>query len=278
MASEAVALPMQLRRLLPLKHQLSGLESEVVEARGALEVVLNSDETMALMGLSIRAKSGGKVDVARHEAVETILVAYRRALNGLLYQIKQAHEEVDNTQELLAMSLDSHRNSILQLNMRVSIATLALTGMAVPAGILGMNLTNGLEDIQGAFWVVTGSLYLLGGGAWLALGLWLERGLKSEGRKHADQLAALRRIISPQLQRDLERVLRKMQHAKPTVKFSRDSLRDAFAAMPGRPPLSEEDLDIIFHYIDQDLTGDIDYREYIEILKHQPKPRHRPNY
>ena len=46
------------------------------------------------------------------------------------------------------MTLDSHRNSILQLNMRVAIATLALTGMAVPAGIFGMNLNHGFEEVH----------------------------------------------------------------------------------------------------------------------------------
>lgn len=39
----------------------------------------------------------------------------------MLYSLRQTHEEIDNTQELLAMSLDSHRNSILQLNMRYAI-------------------------------------------------------------------------------------------------------------------------------------------------------------
>lgn len=42
----------------------------------------------------------------------------RRRMDSFLYRLRQTHEEVDNTQELLAISMDSHRNSILQLNMR----------------------------------------------------------------------------------------------------------------------------------------------------------------
>lgn len=92
-----VGKPTQLRRLLPLKHQLSFLESEVNESRSAIQSLLVSDESMAkITSLTLSFKMNSEVpEVGAHaedlpspehlhkqrikagDEVETILVAYR---------------------------------------------------------------------------------------------------------------------------------------------------------------------------------------------------------
>lgn len=127
-----------------------------------------------------------------------------------------------------------------------------------------MNLTSGWESVPGGFWIATFSLVCLGGCAWLGLSIWLERGLTFQGRKHAAQLAALvcprpskrfpecstglvlsfnflasslqKRITSPQLQRDLEKIMADVDMKFPKKQLTRDGLKSRPIPMLPTPP------------------------------------------
>lgn len=47
-------------------------------------------------------------------------------------------------------------NRILKFNMELSCVAVALATCTIPAGIFGMNVIHGLEDVQWAFPVVVG--------------------------------------------------------------------------------------------------------------------------
>lgn len=51
--------------------------------------------------------------------------------------------------------LDSHRNSIMMLEVRFSVAMLSIASGTYVAGLYGMNVINGLEDAVQGFPIVT---------------------------------------------------------------------------------------------------------------------------
>jgi magnesium transporter len=62
---------------------------------------------------------------------------------------------IHQTQEIIELILDSSRNSLLSLDLKVSIGTMGLGGGALIASLFGMNLTTGLEHHPHAFSVAT---------------------------------------------------------------------------------------------------------------------------
>jgi magnesium transporter len=62
---------------------------------------------------------------------------------------------VHQTQEIIELILDSSRNSLLSLDLKVSIGTMGLGGGALIASLFGMNLATGLEHNPYSFGVAT---------------------------------------------------------------------------------------------------------------------------
>ena len=56
----------------------------------------------------------------------------------------------------MELILDSNRNALLTLDLKVSIATLGIGIGTLIAGLFGMNLRTGWEDDAHAFWVMSG--------------------------------------------------------------------------------------------------------------------------
>lgn len=52
--------------------------------------------------------------------------------------------------------LDSHRNSIMMLDIHFSVAMLGIASGTYVAGLYGMNVINGLEEASSGFPLVTG--------------------------------------------------------------------------------------------------------------------------
>jgi len=58
---------------------------------------------------------------------------------------------VSSTQEIVELILDSNRNALLALDLKVSIMTLGIGAGALIAGLFGMNLQSDLEKSNWAF-------------------------------------------------------------------------------------------------------------------------------
>ena len=52
--------------------------------------------------------------------------------------------------------LDSHRNSIMMLEVRLSVAMLSIASGTYVAGLYGMNVSHGLEEASNGFALTTG--------------------------------------------------------------------------------------------------------------------------
>ena len=177
------------QRLLPLRRAMTELESDVREAHHAISDAMRSDERVdTLLPPPSRAAYGAdrgdaKRDAERgadgvrergadgvRESVDSVAAERRRAaVLGLLQthlwrvraaggQLSEMSRQVEATREVWELYLDGVRNRTVRLNLQATIATLALTTMAVPASLAGMNIPNGFEAAPPAlFWTVTGA-------------------------------------------------------------------------------------------------------------------------
>jgi magnesium transporter len=80
----------------------------------------------------------------------------------LLGRLAHLEQQVDATEDLVNIDLDSRRNMLVALDLLVTSITLMLTLVTAVAGVFGMNLKSGLEDADGAFTGVTVVSFLLG--------------------------------------------------------------------------------------------------------------------
>lgn len=58
--------------------------------------------------------------------------------------------------------LDANRNSLMLLELKFSVGTLAVAAATFIAGLYGMNLNNSIEETGWGFWTVSGGSFLLG--------------------------------------------------------------------------------------------------------------------
>ena len=69
--------------------------------------------------------------------------AYEKAIAKLSEELESARAQ---EQEIAELILDSNRNRILSLELRIGIVTLGFTMATFIAGLFGMNLVSGLEE------------------------------------------------------------------------------------------------------------------------------------
>lgn len=61
------------------------------------------------------------------------------------------NEYIKDTEDLVSIKLDQHRNKLITVDMIITAFTAALAIVTAISGIFGMNLTSGLEEVGG--WV-----------------------------------------------------------------------------------------------------------------------------
>ena len=76
---------------------------------------------------------------------------------------------IQATQELLTISLDNHRNRLIQLNVTLAMLSCGVAMSTTITSMFGMNLSSGLEHHPSAFFMVSDQ-------ASLAYARWVQRG------------------------------------------------------------------------------------------------------
>jgi len=161
-----------------LKDQITEMALRVNGFVRALNGVLDEDEDMELMNLSrlitnperfIQPVSREVLEEESDEP-ELILEAYLQEALSIGNSLEFLKNQVLNTEEQVAMKMDSIRNQLLFINAILTIVTVCLTAASLVGSIFGMNLTNHLEDEDRVFAkVVAGTLV---GSFLLFIGLW----------------------------------------------------------------------------------------------------------
>ncbi len=153
-----------LERLLKLKKRISKFEIAVRENQEAGEEVLEDDEELIDLCLSQRRKKNVNFDEA-----ESILDSFVEQVEDIAHRVDELKENIDDTQEILSLKINSLRNSIIRFELVATLTTALFALMAVITGLYGMNIQNNLETNHAAFWLIVGMFVISA----LLFGVWM---------------------------------------------------------------------------------------------------------
>ncbi|KAJ7484315.1 cora-domain-containing protein [Mycena latifolia] len=143
------------KRLLHYSRRLSAFQNRAKLVEEALEEVLGQDDDLTAMYLTDK-----KNDIARelddHEDLEVLLESFSKQVEEIVNETENIETNVQSTQEIVELILDSNRNALLALDLKVSIMTMGIGSGALVAGLFGMNLMSKLESHPWAFYGTTG--------------------------------------------------------------------------------------------------------------------------
>ena len=154
--------------LLPLRNSLSRFERSNEAVVRCLERLMNNDEDMARMHLSILSQqpqnsSDTVVDLSLHHDVELVVESYFRRFEDFYAEAFALRKNIEATQDTLELALDEFRNRLIRINVHAAMATVGLAVSTSIAGFFGMNLVSGVEEAPMLFWYVM--MGATGGGA-----------------------------------------------------------------------------------------------------------------
>ncbi|KAL5521712.1 MRS2 [Sanghuangporus sanghuang] len=138
------------KRLLHYSRRLNAFQNRAKLVQEALEEVLEQDEDLAAMYLTDK-KKGNPRSSKDHEELEVLLESFSKQVEEIVNEADAIMTNVQSTQEIVELILDSNRNALLALDLQVSIGTLGIGTGALIAGLFGMNLTSHMEESEWAF-------------------------------------------------------------------------------------------------------------------------------
>ncbi|KAF1916934.1 hypothetical protein BDU57DRAFT_517354 [Ampelomyces quisqualis] len=140
----------KLRSLLIYSKKLGSFEQKARLVRNALEELLEADDDLSAMYLT--EKAGGKErEDDDHTEVEMLLESYHKVADEIVQAAENLVSSIRNTEEIVKAILDANRNSLMLLDLKFSIFTLAITAGTFVAALYGMNLKNFIEDSNWGF-------------------------------------------------------------------------------------------------------------------------------
>ncbi|WFD45299.1 Inner membrane magnesium transporter MRS2 [Malassezia psittaci] len=145
----------KLRMLLQITRKLHGFLSRSRSIKQATAEVLDNDEDMALMYLTAAKDGHPMTEQSKMEELELLLESFEKQVEEVVAEVDGMYANANNTQEIAELMLDSSRNRLLSMDLRISIVTLGFTIATFIAGLFGMNLVSGFEEHPYAFYVAT---------------------------------------------------------------------------------------------------------------------------
>lgn len=142
------------KRLLHYSRRLASFQSRAKLVQQALEEVLEQDQDLNAMYLTDK-KNGIAREIHDHEELEVLLESFSKQVEEVVNEVGVLDNNIQSTQEIVELILDSNRNALLALDLQVSIATFGVGTGALVAGLFGMNLTSHLEDHPWAFYALS---------------------------------------------------------------------------------------------------------------------------
>jgi len=149
-----------LYQILQTKQKLTRFKTFVTELHETIENILKQDEDMASMYLTEKIVNQQPRDIDKHEEIEMLLETYQNRVENVINSTDDMREDLDDTQEFLEVCLDSIRNRMMQMELKLTIAAFAITFGTLIAGLFGMNLLSHFEHSPYAFYYTSGLIAL----------------------------------------------------------------------------------------------------------------------
>ncbi|XP_025072214.1 magnesium transporter MRS2 homolog, mitochondrial isoform X3 [Alligator sinensis] len=163
-----------------LQARLNLLQPQILETLEALvDPKLLSVDRSKLHVLLQNGKSKESTSGIDHaEEMELLLENYYRQTEDLANEARELRVLIDDSESIIFINLDSHRNVMMRLNLQLTMGTFSLSLFGLIGVAFGMNLESTLEEDLRAFWLVTGIMFLGSGLMWRRLLSFLGRHLE----------------------------------------------------------------------------------------------------
>ncbi|CAN6668460.1 magnesium transporter Mrs2p, mitochondrial [Trichomonascus vanleenenianus] len=149
-----------LKELLIRSKAVSHFYQKCKLVREVISDLLDNDED--LIGMYLTEKKAGKHrDITDHAEVELLLEAYYKQLDEIVQQAEQVMTNVKTTEEIINIMLDANRNSLMLMELKITIGTLGFSFGMFLSALYGMNLENFIEESPYGFGSVTGVIATL---------------------------------------------------------------------------------------------------------------------
>ncbi|CEO95304.1 hypothetical protein PBRA_004070 [Plasmodiophora brassicae] len=250
-----------LRRLLAVKNSLSSFEVDSQEYKTTMTDLLNNDEDMANMNLTLRSQlaPGETVDRSEHQDVELMIESYLRQMTEMYQHAYYLRKSIESAQEILNINLSSHRNRMIKMDLQMAMGSVSLAASAVIASTFGMNLPSGFEASPTAFWAMATSIIVIAPIIYAACHRY------AEGSPRSSQYVMEVKSIDSLLANisEVEQVL--VNHACDDVGIDREQFRALLQLETGRAVRAEE-AQMLFDVFDVPQDEKITFQKYLNSL------------
>ncbi|XP_076844549.1 magnesium transporter MRS2 homolog, mitochondrial isoform X2 [Brachyhypopomus gauderio] len=172
----------KLHMLLLNSKSLSELETDVKVFKDSLLKILDEEEFIEELCLTKwtdpRVFEESSLDIDHAYEMELLLENYFMQADELGNKAREMKGLIDDSESVIFINLDSHRNVMMRLNLQLTMGTFSLSLFGMMGVAFGMNLESSFEEDPRVFWLVTGFMFLGSGLIWRRLLSFLGRHLE----------------------------------------------------------------------------------------------------
>ncbi|XP_030013973.1 magnesium transporter MRS2 homolog, mitochondrial [Sphaeramia orbicularis] len=172
----------KLHILLQNSKSLSELETDIKVFKDSLLKILDEDEIIEELCLTKwtdpRVFEESSLGIDHAEEMELLLENYYMQAEELGNKARELKGLIDDSESVIFINLDSHRNVMMRLNLQLTMGTFSLSLFGLIGVAFGMNLESTFEEDPRVFWLVTGFMFLGSGWIWRRLLSFLGRHLE----------------------------------------------------------------------------------------------------
>lgn len=172
----------KLHVLLQINKSLSELETDIKMFKETLLKILDEEEMMEELCLTKwtdpRVFEESSLGMDHAEEMELLLENGFMQAEELANTIRELKGLIDDSESIIFINLDSHRNVMMRLNLQLTMGTFSLSLFGLMGVAFGMNLESSFEEDPRVFWLVTGFMFLGSGLIWRRLLSFLGRHLE----------------------------------------------------------------------------------------------------
>ncbi|KAG8010204.1 Magnesium transporter MRS2-like protein [Nibea albiflora] len=179
LASQTHSLPFEFRALEgilqhkvnTLQARLNDLEPVILDTLESLidSKILSADRSKLHILLQNSKSEESSLGIDHAEEMELLLENYYMQAEALGNKARELKGLIDDSESVIFINLDSHRNVMMRLNLQLTMGSFSLTLFGLIGVAFGMNLTSNFEEDPRVFWLVTGFMFLGSGLIWRRL-------------------------------------------------------------------------------------------------------------
>ncbi|XP_072417029.1 magnesium transporter MRS2 homolog, mitochondrial [Chiloscyllium punctatum] len=168
--------------LLQASKNLSELETDIKVFKETLLEILDEEKQIEELCLSKWSEQHvcdqSIMGINPAEEMELLLESYYRQAEDLANSARELKVLIDDSESIIFINLDSHRNVMMRLNLQLTMGTFSVSLFGILGVAFGMNLESSFEEDPRLFWLITGIMFLGSGLMWRRLLSFLGRHLE----------------------------------------------------------------------------------------------------